>query len=108
MKIDECVDYLLKNVMTGFEDKSFKNYIENKLAGDFAYNLANYLREKEIKDLKAQKEWLIAEIKQAEPYDDEELCLYSEKIILNWIDVAFENKIYDLEMLSNKSRNKVV
>ena len=97
MEIDECTEFLLKEVMPGFQDRSFKNYIENHLAGDFVYNLANHLKEKEIKRLREIKEWLISEISIAEPYDDQILDTDSEKMIHTWIKGAFENRIYDFE-----------
>ena len=43
------------------------------------------------------KEELQSYIRQSELYDDDELCLESQNLILGWIEKFFEDKVYDNE-----------
>ena len=46
---DKAREYIIKEILPKFKDKSFHNYIVNRLAGDFAWNLANAWEEIKLK-----------------------------------------------------------
>jgi len=41
---DKAREYLIENLLPKFSDSTFQDYVKNELAGDFAYQLAMYLK----------------------------------------------------------------
>lgn len=80
--MSEEKEYIIKEIMPKFNDRTFGNYIKNRLAGDFAYQLAEY-----DKKLKAENEEL--EIKR-------EVCL-QEVVNLGIKNSKLEKRIKDAE-----------
>ena len=51
--IDQAKDYLKALCFYKFKDNTFNNYIENKLAGDFAVEIANtFIRERNTRNFR--------------------------------------------------------
>lgn len=57
--LDEARRYLIEHVMPKFSDSTFKDYITNKLAGDFAHQIATVYADQELK-LKRLQEAILA------------------------------------------------
>ena len=46
-KIDAAKDYIIEEILPKFKDSTFEDYVKNRLAGDFSYELAEaWVRQK--------------------------------------------------------------
>lgn len=72
--IDSARQYLLDNLLPKFKDRTFSNYVRNRLAGDFAFELSKVLASCDEPQPVASVPQDVEEFIAAHDYDKEDMC----------------------------------